>query len=205
MTTLTSKVSPDPAELAGREALVAVCGGISAYKVCHVVSSLVQRGAGVTVAMTESATRFVGSTTFAALSGRRVLTGLWEESDAGDPQHIRLMRAADIVLIAPATANMIGKIANGICDDLISTMVTAASCPVMLAPAMNDIMWAHPPVQANVQELRDFGYELIGPAEGWLACRSVGPGRMVESGELLDVVAARLKSLPVRSSRNSNS
>ncbi len=184
----------NPAELAGYEVVVAVCGGIAAYKVCHVVSSLVQRGAGVTVAMTDSATHFVGPATFQALTGRRVLRDLFDAAGAYDPQHIRLTRGADLFLIAPATANIIGKIANGICDDLVSTMVAAAGDRVMLAPAMNDVMWAHQPIQDNIAKLRTLGYAIVGPAEGWLACRSIGPGRMSESDDILSAAVDALRS-----------
>ncbi len=186
----TSDASPT---LEGREFVVAVCGGIAAYKVANVVSGLVQRDAGVTVAMTESATRFVGPLTFRALSGRDVLTTLWQSPDATDPQHIGLTRRADLLVIAPATASMIGKIANGVCDDLVSCMVIAASCPVLLAPAMNDQMWDHPAVRNNVARLKEFGYHLVGPVEGWLACRSSGRGRMAEP---VDIIAAIDQTLP---------
>ena len=191
-------------DLKSYEIIISVCGGIAAYKVCNVVSALVQRGAGVTVAMTKSATRFVGKTTFQALSARRVLTSLWSAADAYDPQHITLTSRADLFLIAPASANMIGKIAGGICDDLISTMVTAAQSPVMIAPAMNDTMWAHPPVQANVTRLKELGYILIGPETGWLACRSVGIGRMSEPNEIIDRVARKLLTAPPKTEPNQN-
>ncbi len=171
--------------LNGREFVVAVCGGIAAYKVATVVSQLAQRGAGVTVAMTESATHFVGPMTFRALSGRDVLTSLWESPDAEDPQHIGLTRRADLLIIAPATANIIGKIANGLCDDLVSTMVIAASCPILLAPSMNDRMWDYPAVQTNLTKLREFGHHFVGPQDGWLACRSVGPGRMADPDDIV--------------------
>lgn len=186
-----------------REVVVAVCGGIAAYKVCHVVSGLVQRGAGVTVAMTEAATHFVGPATFQALSGRPVITGVFSAVYAHDPQHIRLTREADLFLIAPATANIIGKIAGGICDDLVSTIVIGADCPIMLAPAMNDAMWRHPAVVANVAKLEQFGYKLIGPEEGWLACRTVGLGRMVEPDTLVDAVVEQLQTAPPRNAASS--
>jgi phosphopantothenoylcysteine synthetase/decarboxylase len=169
-------------DLGGYEVLVCVCGGIAAYKVCEVVSKLVQRGCGVTVAMTRSAKKFVGPTTFQALTGRRVLTGLWS--------------AADLVLIAPATANIIGKIASGIADDVVTTLVISAASPVVLAPAMNDRMWANPIVQRNVAALKQHGFTIAGPGEGWLACRSIGPGRMAEPGEIIETAAAKLKSQP---------
>lgn len=188
----------DSRDLAGYEVVVAACGGIAAYKVCGVVSALVQRGVGVTVAMTDAATRFVGPVTFQTLSARPVLTSLWSTEYADDAQHIRLTREADLFLIAPATANIIGKLAAGICDDLVSTIAIAAACPILLAPSMNDRMWAHPAVQANVAKLKEFGYTLIGPAQGWLACRSEGPGRMVEPESILQSITERLVSTPAR-------
>jgi phosphopantothenoylcysteine decarboxylase/phosphopantothenate--cysteine ligase len=183
-------------DLTGYEVIVAVCGGIAAYKTCAIVSALVQRGAGVTVAMTESATQFVGPVTFQALSARRVLTSLWSPDAFFDPQHIRLTENADGFLIAPATANIIGKIAAGIADDLISTLVISARPPVLLAPAMNDRMWENPIVQSNVQKLRELGYVFVGPAEGWMACRTVGMGRTAEPAEIVQALVARLKSAP---------
>ena len=190
---------PDTAattDLGGYEVLACVCGGIAAYKVCEVVSKLVQRGVGVTVAMTRSARKFVGPTTFQALTGRRVLTSLWSTDDPDDVQHIAMTGAADLVLIAPATANIIGKIAAGIADDVVTTLVISTASPVILAPAMNDRMWANPIVQQNVAALKKHGYFLVGPGEGWLACRSIGPGRMAEPTDILETVVAKLKSQP---------
>ena len=188
--------TPATTDLSAYEVLVCVCGGIAAYKVCEVVSTLVQRGCGVTVAMTRAAKKFVGPTTFQALTGRRVLSGLWSAADPDDVQHIALTGTADLVLIAPATANIIGKIASGVADDVVTTLVISAASPVVLAPAMNDRMWANPIVQQNVAALKQHGYTLVGPGEGWLACRSIGPGRMAEPGEILETVAAKLKSKP---------
>ena len=187
---------PEQDDLARYEVLVGVCGGIAAYKVCEVVSGLVQRGAGVTVAMTRSARKFVGRTTFQALTGRRVLTSLWHTDDAAEVQHITLTGAVDLVLIAPATANIIGKIASGIADELVSTLVMSSALPVVLAPTMNDRMWKNPIVQRNVATLTEQGYKFIGPGEGWLACGSVGPGRMAEASEILDLIVPMLKTKP---------
>lgn len=173
------------APFADRRVLVCICGGIAVYKTCCVVSTLVQRGAQVTCAMTRSATKFVRPLTFEALSGRAVLTSLWRGRDVHDPQHIHLARDADAVVVAPATANMIAKLANGLADDLISTVMLAVRCPVIVAPAMNDRMWDHPSVQRNISMLRDYGYRVVGPAEGWMACRSVGIGRMEEPDAIL--------------------
>ena len=183
-------------DLSGYEILTCVCGGIAAYKVCEVVSKLVQRGAGVTVAMTRSAKKFVGPTTFQALTGRPVLTSLWSAADPEDVQHIALTGAADLVLIAPATANILGKIASGIADDVVTTLVISAASPVILAPAMNERMWANAIVQENMANLKRCGFTMVGPGEGWLACRSIGPGRMAEPSEILDIVVAKLKSQP---------
>ncbi len=189
------------ADLAGREVLVCVCGGIAAYKVCEVVSRLVQRGAGVTVAMTRAAQHFVGPLTLQAISGRRVLTDLWSADDQADIQHISLTERANLVLVAPATANVLGKIANGIADDVVTTLLISASSRVVLAPAMNDRMWANPAVQRNVAILIERGFKLIGPASGWLACRAVGPGRMVEPQEILDVVVPMLNAAQTTATR----
>ncbi|HRX86992.1 MAG TPA: bifunctional phosphopantothenoylcysteine decarboxylase/phosphopantothenate--cysteine ligase CoaBC [Phycisphaerae bacterium] len=197
MTSKRDSAAP-PGDLAGREVVVGICGGIAAYKVCAVVSALVQRGAGVTCVMTRSARRFVTPLTFEALSGRKVLTSLWRPDYAYDAQHIQLTDRADLFLIAPATANIIAKTACGIADDLLSTLLTAVACPVILAPAMNERMWANPVVQANVERLRGLGYTLIGPGEGWLACRSRGPGRMEEADILVAAAAERLAALPPR-------
>jgi phosphopantothenoylcysteine decarboxylase/phosphopantothenate--cysteine ligase len=185
-------------DLTGYEVIVGVCGGIAAYKTCAVVSRLVQAGAGVRVIMTKAARKFVGAQTLAALSGRRVHTSLWESQSHYSPQHIRLGEDQDLLLIAPATANIIAKIATGIADDLLSTTVVGADCPVMLAPAMNARMWNNPVVQRNVQTLRETDMTIIEPGTGWQACRSVGRGRMAEPEQILSVVEARLRSAPPR-------
>ena len=188
------------ADLAGYEVLVAICGGIAAYKVCQVVSELVQRGAGVTVAMTKAGRKFVGPMTFQALTGRRVLESLWSATEPADVQHIERTTAADLVLIAPATANVMGKIAAGIADDLVSTLVISAVSPVVLAPAMNTHMWANSVVQENVSRLKDRGLKFVGPGEGWLACGGVGPGRMAEPAEILEVLTKVLKAQTAKAS-----
>jgi phosphopantothenoylcysteine decarboxylase len=176
--------STDPFQ--GREIIVAVCGGIAAYKTADVVSKLVQRGAGVTVIMTPDAQRFVAPLTFQALSGRPVLTDAFNLVDSADPQHIGLTERASLMLVAPATANIIGKVVAGICDDLVSLMIIAAACPIVFAPAMNNRMWANPIVQANSAKLCENGYRFIGPDDGWLACRNIGPGRLAEPQRIVD-------------------
>ncbi|MBX3395042.1 MAG: phosphopantothenoylcysteine decarboxylase [Phycisphaerae bacterium] len=185
--------------LSGYEVVVAVCGGIAAYKTAMLVSRLVQRGAGVSVAMTTAATKFITPLTFQSLTARQVFTSPWEAQNYHDPQHLRLTEAADLFIIAPATANMIGKIACGIADDLISTMVMSTDCPVLLAPAMNTRMWENPIVKRNLQALRDLGYHEAPPGEGWLACRTIGAGRMSEPGVILECAARLLTAKPPRS------
>src|SRR4051794_8305821 len=154
---------PPPAQLKGREIIVAVCGGIAAYKAADVVSKLVQLGAGVSVVMTAEAQKFVTPLTFEALSGRKVHTDIFAQTDPGDTQHIGLSERADLMLVAPATANVLAKIACGLCDDLVTLMVAAAACPVVFAPAMNNRMWDNPIAQENVAKLTKLGYRFIGP------------------------------------------
>ena len=187
---------PVRGDLERYEVIVGVSGGIAAYKACEVVSKLVQSGAGVTVAMTRAARKFVGPVTFQALNGRDVLSSLWDFDDRCSVRHITLTSAADLMLIAPATANIIGKIAGGIADDLLSTLVISADSPVVLAPAMNDRMWSNPIVKGNVSRLAELGYRFVGPGEGWLACGTLGPGRMAESHEIFEVIVGMLKANP---------
>ncbi len=176
------------ATLKGREIIVAVCGGIAAYKVADIVSKLVQLGAGVTVAMTAEAQKFIAPLTFQALSGRPVRTSTFDLVDSSDPQHISLTERADLMLVAPATNNIIAKVAHGLCDDLVSLMITAAACPVVFAPAMNNRMWDHPIAQENVAKLKQIGYRFIGPDAGWLACRNVGAGRLSDPATIVEEV-----------------
>jgi len=185
---MSNSTANPPAPLADREIIVGVCGGIAAYKVAEVVSKLVQAGAGVTVCMTAEAQQFVTPLTFEALSGRKVRTGIFDLVESSDPQHISLTERADLMVIAPATNNIIAKIAHGMTDDLVSLMVCAAACPVPFAPAMNNRMWANPIAQENVAKLKGLGYRFVGPEDGWLACRNVGPGRMSEPGRIVEEV-----------------
>src|SRR3954447_15734270 len=182
---------PAPA-LKGREIIVAVCGGIAAYKVADVVSKLVQLGAGVTVCMTDEAQKFITPLTFEALSGRPVRTSSWNLVESSDPQHIALTERADLMLVAPATTNIIAKVAHGLTDDLVSLMVCAAACPVVFAPAMNNRMWAHPIARENAAKLKAIGYTFIGPEEGWLACRNTGAGRLSEPAKIIEEVTRML-------------
>jgi len=189
-----SKASPaqPQRDLDGRELVVAVGGGIAAYKVCHVVSRLVQRGCGVTVAMTDAGTRFVTPLTFQSLTRRQVFTTLWQQEGYYDPQHLALTESANLFLVAPATADLIAKFAAGLGDDLVSTLILGRNCPVLLAPAMNTRMWLNPVVQRNIQTLRELGFAFIEPGEGWLACGAIGPGRMAEPDTIIDAVVTAL-------------
>jgi len=181
-------------DLVGYEVLVGVGGGIAAYKVCQVVSRLVQRGCGVTVAMTEAGTRFVTPLTFQALTRRQVFTSMWQAEDVYDPHHLSLTERADLFLIAPATADLIGKFAAGIADDLMTTLVVGRDCPALLAPAMNTRMWENAIVQQNVGRLGDFGFSFVGPGQGYLACGTIGPGRMAEPEAIVDAVERLVRS-----------
>jgi phosphopantothenoylcysteine decarboxylase/phosphopantothenate--cysteine ligase len=182
--------------LKAREIILAVTGGIASYKVADVCSKLVQAGAGVTVVMTDSAQKFITPLTFEALSGRKVHTSTWELPDSADPQHIKLTERADLLLVAPATANIIAKVAAGICDELVSLMIAAAACPVVFAPSMNDRMWENPIAQENVAKLTKLGYRFIGPDAGWLACRNVGAGRLSEPAKIIEEVTQLLTKEP---------
>jgi phosphopantothenoylcysteine decarboxylase len=186
--------SSNSATLKGREIVFAVCGSIACYKAADAVSKLVQRGAGVTVCMTASAQKFVSPLTFQALSGRKVHSDPWEAVDEGDTQHIGLTERADLLIVAPATANALAKIAAGMADDLVTLLVSAAACPVVFAPAMNHRMWENPITRANVEKLTKLGYRFIGPEEGWLACRNVGAGRMSEPSAIVSAVEAFLSA-----------
>jgi phosphopantothenoylcysteine decarboxylase/phosphopantothenate--cysteine ligase len=182
------------AALNGKQIIIALCGGIAAYKVADVVSKLVQAGAGVDVVMTDAAQKFVTPLTFQALSGRPVRTSTWHLQDSSDPQHISLTERASLLLVAPATMDMLAKVGHGLCDDLVSLMIAAAACPVVFAPAMNNRMWDNPINQENVAKLKGHGYQFIGPEAGWLACRNVGEGRMSEPATIVERVSQILLS-----------
>ncbi|WP_329742086.1 bifunctional phosphopantothenoylcysteine decarboxylase/phosphopantothenate--cysteine ligase CoaBC [Dyella sp. A6] len=176
--------------LAHRRILLGVSGGIAAYKSCELVRRLRDLGAEVRVVMTGSATHFVGAATFQALSGQPVRTSLWDEQAEAAMGHIELARWAERILIAPATADVIARLAQGHADDLITTLCLASAAPLYLAPAMNQQMWAHPAVQANLATLRRHGATVLGPAAGEQACGDVGSGRMLEPLELRDALVA---------------
>ncbi len=183
-------------QLTGRRIIIGVTGGIACYKVCHVVSALAQQGVEVTVAMTESAARFVTPLTFQALSGRPVYDNQWTHIESHDPQHIRLARSADLMLIAPCTMDMLAKLAHGRTDDVVSLIASAVDLrqqPILLAPSMNEVMLNQPSTKRNVAQLSEDGFQIITPGTGWQACRTVGEGRMAEPDEILQRCAESLK------------
>ena len=175
-----------------REILIGVTGGIAAYKTAALVSQLVQAGAQVSVVMTRSARKFVGTATFAALTGRPVSTRVFADRDYPLGAHIELAQRAELLCVAPATANFIAQAATGVADDLLSTLYLCCTCPVLLAPTMNNVMWEKPSVQRNIRQLGEDGVDLLQPAEGWLSCRQMGTGRMAEPEVLFAEIQRRL-------------
>lgn len=170
------------------EIVVGVSGGIAAYKTASLVSDLVQSGIGVTVVMSRAATKFVGPATFRALTGRRVYTRMFESQELPLGPHIELARQANLLCVAPATANLMAQAAHGMADDLLSTLLLSFTGPVVLAPAMNTEMWEKPAVQRNLQQLREDGLHIVDPGAGWLSCRQQGVGRMAEPEEIARVI-----------------
>lgn len=180
-------------ELAGKRIVLGVTGGIAAYKVCDLVRRLQDEGASVQVVMTRAAQEFVTATTLQALSGQPVFTDQWgaEGARVGNAMpHIDVSRAADAVVVAPASAHFIAKTAQGLADDLLCTLVLARRCPLLVAPAMNVEMWSNPATQRNVQQLKADGIEILGPGVGDQACGETGAGRMLEPQELLEDIIA---------------
>ncbi|WP_347450917.1 bifunctional phosphopantothenoylcysteine decarboxylase/phosphopantothenate--cysteine ligase CoaBC [Acetoanaerobium noterae] len=171
--------------------VLGVSGGIAAYKACDVVSRLRKENIQVNVIMTKHATEFVSALTFQSISQNPVAVEMFEPVTNWDIEHISLAKKADIFLIAPATANVIGKIANGIADDMLSTTVMATKAPVVIAPAMNTNMYENPVTQANIQKLKDLGYIFIEPGYGRLACGDLGPGKLAEP----DLIVENIKFL----------
>ena len=173
--------------LAGQRIVLCVTGGIAAYKAADLARRLQDAGAQVRVVMTEAATRFITPMTFQALTGQAVRTSLWDEAAEAAMGHIELARWADRLLVAPASADAIARLAAGLAGDLLSTLYLATEAPLVLAPAMNRVMWAHPATQANLATLQARGAQVLGPGEGDQACGEVGAGRMLEP---LQIVAA---------------
>src|SRR5687768_15308191 len=173
--------------LAGQRILLGVTGGIAAYKAADLARRLQDAGAQVRVVMTDGAQRFVSALTFQALTGQPVRSSLWDEAAEAAMGHIELARWATRIVVAPASADFIAKLAHGLASDLLGTLCLATEAPIALAPAMNRVMWANDATQANVDTLRARGVVLLGPGEGDQACGEVGAGRMLEP---LQIVAA---------------
>lgn len=173
----------------GREILLGVTGGVAAYKAADLASKLAQQNANLTVVMTNSAHQFIGQTTFEALTNRPVYTEMFTPQEHHLGEHIGLARRAELLVIAPATADFIAKMAHGFADDLLSTLVLAVTCPVLVAPAMNVEMWSKTAVQRNVEQIQSDGVHVIGPGSGWLSCQQVGSGRMSEPAEIIEAIS----------------
>ena len=178
------------AVLAGQRVLLGVTGGIAAYKSADLVRRLREAGAEVRVVMTEGARHFITATTLQALSGTPVRDSLWDESAEAAMGHIELARWATRIVIAPASANALAKLAHGLADDLLTTLCLASEAPLVLVPAMNRVMWAHPATRQNADLLRARGATILGPAEGDQACGETGPGRMLEPAEIVQALTA---------------
>ena len=189
------KPEKSEAILEGKEVLLCLTGGIACYKCADLASGLVQDGAGVSVAMTKAAEQFITANTFRALTGRNVYSDLWQSSSTYEFQHISLTERADLMVIAPATANIMAKMVCGIADDLVSTMTLSAcgACPIIVAPAMNSRMWNAPATVENCRKLKERGVIMVGPATGRLACGSSGEGRMAEVAEIKQAIYDILK------------
>lgn len=172
--------------LQGKTVVLGVTGSIAAYKIASLASKLVKLHANVHVLMTQNATNFITPITFETLTGNKCLIDTFDRNFQFDVTHVSLAKKADVMLIAPASANVIGKIANGIADDMLTTTVMASTAPVLISPAMNTHMYENPIVQDNLQKLERFGYKIIAPAVGMLACHDVGAGKMPEPEMLLD-------------------
>ena len=174
--------------------LVGITGGVAAYKAAELARLLTQDGIDVQTVMTQSACHFVGPVTFQSLTGNPVHTDLWETNAANNMAHINLSRNVDAILVAPASADFIARLANGRADDLLATLCLARNCPLMIAPAMNRQMWENPATQRNLSLLRHDGIKILGPASGEQACGETGMGRMLEACELIEAVRAALQT-----------
>jgi len=180
--------------MAQKRILLGITGGIAAYKSAELTRLLVKAGHHVEVVMSEAATRFVTPATFQALSGHAVYSDIWDPRPDNAMAHIEMSRRADVFLIVPATADCIFKLAHGACDDLISTMAAARTCPLVVVPAMNRQMWENPPNLRNIAQLKADGVQVWGPAHGVQACGETGPGRMLEPEEVFDLLGSVFSS-----------
>lgn len=174
--------------LEGKTVLLGVTGSIAAYKIAYLASALKKRHADVHVLMTENATNFINPITFESLTGNKCLVDTFDRNFQFQVEHVSIAKKADVVMIAPASANVIGKLANGLADDMLTTTVMACRCQKILAPAMNTAMYENPVVQDNIRKLKNYGYEVITPASGYLACGDTGAGKMPEPETLLEYI-----------------
>lgn len=179
--------------LKGKTVVIGVTGSIAAYKMANVASALVKEGADVHVVMTKNATNFINPITFETLTNNKCLIDTFDRNFQFHVAHVSLAQKADVMLIAPASANIIGKLANGIADDMLSTMALAASCKIIVSPAMNTNMYRNNIVQDNLKKLKSYGFEIIEPATGRLACASVGEGKLPDEGILLDYIKQEIE------------
>lgn len=184
--------------LDGKTVIVGVTGGIAAYKSVMLVSELKKQGADVHVVMTKNAAEFVTPLTFETRSGNRCISDMWDRNFDYDVKHISLAKAADLIIVAPATANFIAKAACGIADDMLTTVVLAAKCPKLVAPAMNTAMYENPATQDNLKKIQEYGFSVIEPNEGLLACGDKGKGKMPEPSELLEHILYALTEKDMR-------
>jgi len=196
-----NSAAPALPDLTGKRIVLGLTGSIACYKSAELARRLLEQGATVDVAMSEAATRFITPVTLQALSGRPVCTDAWDARAANNMAHINLTRGADAVLVAPASADVIAKLAHGLADDLLTMLCLARTCPLLIAPAMNREMWAHPATRRNVAQLRDDGVTVLGPASGAQACLETGDGRMLEPQQLLAELIAFFQPKPLAGRR----
>ncbi|MBU64651.1 MAG: bifunctional phosphopantothenoylcysteine decarboxylase/phosphopantothenate--cysteine ligase CoaBC [Cupriavidus sp.] len=188
-------------DLRGKHIVLGLTGGIACYKSAELVRLLTKAGATVQVAMTEAATHFITAVTMQALSGRPVFLSQWDARVDNNMAHIDLSREADAILIAPASTDFLAKVANGLCDDLLTTLCIARECPLLVAPAMNRQMWAAAPTQRNAAQLRADGVAILGPGTGDQACGEIGDGRMLEPEEIVEDLIAFFQPKPLAGKR----
>lgn len=174
--------------LKGKTVLLGITGSIAAYKIAYLASALHKLHADVHVLMTENATNFINPITFETLTGNKCLVDTFDRNFQFQVEHVSIAKKADVVMIAPASANVIGKLANGLADDMLTTTVMACRCQKILSPAMNTAMYENPVVQDNIRKLKTYGYEVITPASGYLACGDTGAGKMPEPETLLEYI-----------------
>lgn len=194
-------MNPQQGNLAGYEVLLCVTGGIAAYKAADLASRLMQAGAGVSVAMTENATRFVGPMTFQAITRRQVFTSMWSSAEDFRAQHIALTEKADLMVVAPASANIIAKFTWGLADDLVSTLALSSfgACEILVAPAMNTRMWQAHATQENIAKLKSRHINIVGPGAGYLACGTTGEGRLADVDDIYSAAEQLLLKNPPKS------